>query len=287
MRILAVGTATLDIVNRVPVYPQEDQELRATQQRIRCGGNACNTLTVLSRLGHEVSWAGVLADDASGERIRKELIERGIDLRWAKTYLGGVTPTSYITSSEQTGSRTIVHYRSLPEYDASYFFDIDLAPYHWIHFEGRHPSATQKMLQHARRVHRRATRSLELEKHREGLERCLTDVDVVMIAKQYALSKQCQEAKQIFDLIRPMAGASALLYLAWGDQGAWCQPPEGPRQHQPACQPSEIVDTLGAGDVFNAGLIHGLQQGNNPLEALNIAIQMAGEKCGRYGMEDG
>ncbi|MEJ2611053.1 MAG: hypothetical protein P8179_13455 [Candidatus Thiodiazotropha sp.] len=65
MRVLAIGVATLDIINRVAMYPEEDQELRASEQAIRRGGNACNTLTVLSRLGHKSYWAGMLADDGS------------------------------------------------------------------------------------------------------------------------------------------------------------------------------------------------------------------------------
>ena len=46
--ILAVGIATIDIINRVNGYPHEDDEIRAISQSIRRGGNATNTLVVLS-----------------------------------------------------------------------------------------------------------------------------------------------------------------------------------------------------------------------------------------------
>ena len=57
--VLAVGVATLDIINEVESYPPEDGEVRALAQAIRRGGNASNTLVVLSQLGHSCEWAGV------------------------------------------------------------------------------------------------------------------------------------------------------------------------------------------------------------------------------------
>lgn len=84
MRILAVGVATLDIVNRVVAYPQEDQEIRAVSQSRRRGGNACNSLTVLSRLGHRCSWAGVMADDEASRFILEQLQTVQIDTRWVR-----------------------------------------------------------------------------------------------------------------------------------------------------------------------------------------------------------
>ena len=283
MRVLAVGVATLDIVNRVAAYPKEDQELRASAQQIRRGGNACNTLTVLSRLGHEACWAGMLADDAASELIRRDLAASRVDTQWARVHPGGVTPTSYITSSQATGSRTIVHYRELPEYDDGHFSEVDLRPFDWLHFEGRNPQATEVMLKRARQADTGAQISLELEKPRAGLEGCLAYADVVMISRAYALSKACRDAERLFEMVRPMAG-SALLYLAWGDQGAWLQTGDGDSRFMPAFEPSRVVDTLGAGDVFNAGVIHSLHQGDGPREALAYAIRIAGEKCAREGL---
>jgi ketohexokinase len=46
-----------------------------------------------------------------------------------------------------------------------------------------------------------------------------------------------------------------------------------------------LVDTLGAGDVFNAGLIHALLEGEDPRRALALAVELAGRKCGRQGLD--
>jgi ketohexokinase len=284
MRILAVGVATLDIVNRVEAYPQEDQEIRAMAQHRRRGGNACNTLTVLSRLGHHCSWAGMLADDENSRFVLEDLQVSGIDTRLARVETGSVTPTSYIASSQATGSRTIIHYRKLSEYAAHHFSGIDLTPFDWVHFEGRNPEATLVMLQRVKARIPTAHISIELEKSRAGLERCLAYVDSVMISRAFALAKGFDEAQGLFNYIRPWAGR-ATVFLAWGSLGGWLQCSDGAMQFLPAHKPPEVVDTLGAGDVFNAGLIHGLYVWNDPLEALRFGIQIAGEKCGCEGID--
>lgn len=50
-----------------------------------------------------------------------------------------------------------------------------------------------------------------------------------------------------------------------------------------AYSPQQIVDTLGAGDTFNAGLIHCLSIGKNLQDSLSFACKLAGAKCGMSG----
>ncbi|MDO7667563.1 MAG: PfkB family carbohydrate kinase, partial [Pseudomonadota bacterium] len=72
-KILAIGIATLDIINTVESYPDEDSEQRALSQHQTRGGNATNTLTVLSQLGHHCTWAGVLIDEPDSQVIQHDL----------------------------------------------------------------------------------------------------------------------------------------------------------------------------------------------------------------------
>lgn len=283
MRVLAVGGATLDIINSVAVYPKEDDELRATAQQQCRGGNATNTLVVLSQLGHHCSWAGTLGDDEASRIILRDLQRNGVDTQCATIQPGGITPTSYIITSQATGSRTIVHYRDLPEYQVEAFEKIDLNQYDWIHFEGREVSAYDAMLRHARHSQHSATISLEIEKPRSGIERLAPLADIVIFAKAYASARGYECAQDLFDSIRSRSN-TAILFAAWGEDGAWLQTADGKMLHEPAYRPSQVIDTLGAGDVFNAGVIDGMLTGSDPAAALCKAVHLAGEKCGRRGV---
>lgn len=59
---------------------------------------------------------------------------------------------------------------------------------------------------------------------------------------------------------------SAVLICAWAEKGADALGPDGPIVHSNAFPPETLVDTLGAGDTFNAAVIYTLSNG----ETLNI-----------------
>jgi ketohexokinase len=63
--------------------------------------------------------------------------------------------------------------------------------------------------------------------------------------------------------------------------------PRAPQVYSSAAySPSEVVDTLGAGDTFNAAVLHCLSNNERNLQdTLNYACKLAGFKCGVLGYE--
>jgi ketohexokinase len=49
--------------------------------------------------------------------------------------------------------------------------------------------------------------------------------------------------------------------------------------------PDRVVDTLGAGDTFNAGIISGYLDGLDTDATLARACRLAGRKCGQAGFD--
>lgn len=282
-RILAVGNATLDIINLVDTYPQEDQEVRAlSQQRCR-GGNATNSLVVLSQLGHRCAWAGTLATEPDAETIKADLQKHQIDLSAVHTVAYGKVPTSYVSLSRSNGSRTIVHFRDLPEYQANHFAALDIQRFDWIHFEGRNLDQVKPMLEHMRRNHPRIPCSIEAEKPREGIEQLFPLADLLMFSREFAQHKGYEDAGEFLRHMRRKK-LPAQMSCTWGEKGAHGLNRQGEIIHVPALPLARVVDTLGAGDVFNAGLIDQLVRGRQLDTALTAAAQLAGKKCGIYGL---
>lgn len=282
-RILAVGNATLDIVNLVDGFPPEDAEVRALAQFHRRGGNVANTLVALSQLGHQCHWAGTLADEPDAAFIRADLEHYAVALDAVHVAAQGKVPTSYITLNRKNGSRTIVHYRDLEEYPFEDFAKIDLNIFNWLHFEGRNLDAIEKMLRHANALRPELPRSIEVEKPRPGIERLFSLADVLLFSKGYA-QHHGHENAGTFLMEQRKTAPHAKLVCAWGEAGAYAITQDNGLLFTPAYPPEKVVDTIGAGDVFNAGIIDALVRGEALSEAIRSAAQHAGRKCGREGI---
>lgn len=281
-RILSVGIATLDIINEVDHYPAEDEELRAQHQRLQRGGNAANTACVLTQFGHQVSLLCTLANDAAAGRIRHDLQTHGVMLDQLVTIEKAHTPTSYITLNRRNGSRTIVHYRDLPEVRVGDFEQIDPQGYDWFHFEGRNLEVSETMLRHLTRQRVDQPISIEIEKPRTDIERLYPYADILLFSRAFAEHHDYTCADALFDALRQQK-VKAILICSWGAEGAWACDQHGQRYHSPARIPIRVVDTLGAGDTFNAGLIHALLEGQSLSTALRQACELAGRKVGQNG----
>lgn len=276
--ILAVGIATLDIVNTLATYPREDEEVRAlAQSRVR-GGNATNTLVILSQLGHDCHWAGVLPRESDSQVVVDDLDKHHVDLAAVQRPRSGKLPTSYISLSAETGSRTIVHYRDLAEYDFAAFDELDLSRYDWIHFEGRNVPELGKMLKKARQAG--VPCSLEVEKPREGIEALFDLPNVLLFSRAWVSHRGFDLAEEFLE----SRSWGQPVFVAWGAAGAWCRTAEG-EVLQASPLPVDVVDSLGAGDVFNAAVIHGVLRKLPMQDVLNQAVRLASEKCARQGLE--
>lgn len=283
-RILAIGIATLDIINAVDGYPAEDAEVRALDQRVCRGGNATNTLAVLAQFGHRVSWGGVWVDEPDAGRIQADLDHHGIDRSPCRRISAGKVPTSYITLNRRNGSRTIVHYRDLPEFRCEDFRGIDLADFDWLHFEGRNVGETAAMLRHARNRAPDLPISLEVEKPREGIETLFAEADVLLFSPDYARSRGLAPASLLAEV--RVRQDRADLFCTDGARGAVALDRAGRAYSSCAFPPAAVMDTLGAGDTFNAAVIDGRLRGLEMPALLERACRVAGRKVGQTGLRD-
>ena len=286
-QVLGVGIATVDIVNLVDDYPPEDAEVRAFDQRIVRGGNAANTLAVLRQFDRPCVWLGTLAADAGAALITNDLERRGISHEFAIAIPGGRTPTSYIALSRATGSRTIVHYRKQRELNARDFDAVPLTDLAWVHFEGRNPLETAAMIARVRRERPDLPVSVEIEKPRDDIERLFRGANLLIFSRAFAaaMSPLGSAADPTTFLRQRSADSDAdLCLLPWGSAGAYGLARGGEPVFAAAQPPEVLVDTLGAGDAFNAAVIDGLMRGLELPSLLAHANHIAGEKCGRHGI---
>ncbi|XP_028285437.1 ketohexokinase isoform X3 [Parambassis ranga] len=289
-KILCVGLVCLDIINVVEKYPEEDSDSRCLSQRWQRGGNASNTCTVLSLLGASCAFMGSLSAGPVADFILEDFQNSCIDVSLVSEHAQCVLPASVVISSVSTGSRTILHMnRNLPDVSAEDFSKIDLHQFKWIHWEGRNADEQVKMIQKVLMYNStlpqqdRISMSVEIEKIREPLFQLFPHGDVVFVSKDVArhFGFQSGEAavKGLYSRVKP----GATLICAWAEKGADALGPDGVVVHSDAFSPETLVDTLGAGDTFNAAVIYTLYNGGTLQDALIFGCKVAGRKCGFHG----
>ncbi|CAG8467587.1 6950_t:CDS:2 [Paraglomus occultum] len=306
LKILAIGTAYEDTILYVEKFPPEDGKQRAQKVEKRRGGNAGNTLTILSQFPNFQSYfmASMASEEASNFLIN-DFEKHGIQTSACIFRQNAFhSPVAYIIQAEETSSRTIINYNSIEELTSAEFgekFDelcdgetmsslIGDVPFHWIHFEGRNVEETAKMMDYVdtKPWRSRTVVSVELEKpHRHGLEHLMRRADVIFFSKVFAEGKGYDHPGDFLTVMAPACKSTAYLFCTWGDAGASCF--HNPTQRlftAPALPITRVVDTVGAGDTFIAGVIYGLSLGVAPESVLRFACELAGHKCLQIGFDE-
>lgn len=284
-QVLLIGNALVDWVNEVDHYPFEDEELRVLKYSRRVGGNAANTAQVLQQLGHECTWLGTLADDNEGVWLKSTLQKQGIAMDYAPVLANTHTPHSTIILNQSNGSRTILHQRQLPELQTEHLNTLLLSEYDWFHLEGRNVDLLPEFLKTIQRSRIDQPISLEIEKNRHGLEVLMAEVDVVFMSGAYFKAKYLSQNP--YAVLRELSTRypKTIITITLGAEGALVVDAQGQIHYAPA-QVVEVLDTVGAGDVFNAAMISALASGLTPQEALYFAVQLAQHKVQQYGLDN-
>ena len=232
-----------------------------------------------------------LASDNINNYIESDLKQHGISFNRCPKHEGKDSPNSYIILNAN-GSRTIMHTNlGLPELTFEDFQKVeDIFKYSWIHFEGR-PAITEihKMLQYLNNFENKPGISLEMEKLNRNYDPLLPYVNVIFVSKEYA---QSLGFKSKLDLVQGLERQKKLksdlrIICAWGEEGAAGKDSDGSIIDVSAFQPPNgvVIDTIGAGDTFNAAVVSCLSQHKSLKEALTVGCQVAGTKIGQVGFK--
>ncbi len=278
-KILMIGNCVLDEIWTLDHYPQEDEEMRAENRDTRLGGNACNSAQFLAQLGDDVALMTTLANDADARWMLGQLAESGVSTRDCRQIEKTASPKSVIWLNRQNGSRSIVHYRNLPELEVTDLLSVDTRELCWLHLEGRN---IECLLEALPKMRLPCPLSLEIEKPRPKIEKLLPLVNSVIVSKAY-LSARGIDARQCieeFQRINPALGIICTL----GERGVIAVDGNASLFELTAEPVKQVIDSIGAGDCFIAGFIHQRLRAQAFPAAVAFANRLAANKIQQRGI---
>ena len=269
--VLCLGLNASDHLCLIPSFPQAGSKLRMSRMVAAGGGQAATAACALARLGHRVAYAGVAGGDEAGSRAGPRLEKFGVAPLGLVCKPGASSQQAFIMVEQDSGERTIIWSR-----DRSCRLepaDLDpelLSSCRVLHLDGHFIEASLAAACLARKAG--ALVSLDGERIHPGSRELVSLCHIVVGEQSYP--------QRLTGIDDPAAALEALSALgpAWVGRTLGAGGAEllvaGKMYRHPGFS-VEVVDTTGAGDVFHAGLVHGVLLDQSPDQALATACALA------------
>jgi sulfofructose kinase len=255
-QVLCVGMATRDHIVLVDKYPAANERVVALESISSFGGPATTAAVTLSRLGVSVAISCVIGDDEDGVAIINMLNREGIDTQHVviDKSVRTATGTIVVSKSEQTRAIMVQPHSQRPSKPAN------IKEYQWIHVD---QFGMQTIKDWGVRRGESAKLSIDIGYDTPGLNAA----DYDLYAPSENITIDVTTAARDKNIVVVSKGGEGSVYSDGVDSGI-----------VPAIS-TEIVSTLGAGDVFHGALV-ATQVWSKPIaEAVAIANAVAGLSC--------
>jgi sulfofructose kinase len=282
--VIGLGQCALDLLGRVPAYPEVDQKTELSDFQVQGGGPVATALVTLARLGVPTAFLGRVGDDDFGTRIRQGLVEEGVDCRGLLTEPGAASQFAFIAVEATTGRRNIFWTRGSARPLSPADIDADLIRNcRILHLDGLQAEVSIAAACIARE-HGVIT-VLDGGTFREGSPELIPLIDHLVVSERFA--RQISgggDPQGILERLLSHGAKAATVTL--GEKGSRTLTIRGEEFEQPAFA-VKAVDTTGCGDVFHGGYIFGLLQGWPLPRTLRFAAACAALKAMALGGRTG
>lgn len=284
--VLSIGVCTIDLIVRIPAFPEPDSRSAMRDLTESIGGVACVAAVALARLGARAGFAGEVGDDVYGRAIRAGLSADGVDVALLSTRLRQATPTTVILSDLSAKTRTIINHPSAATASVAPSAALTraalAAPY--LHLD--HTAFVQVAGDLLPRCRAAGTLvSLDAGIAIPGIEAYLQFIDVY-VTTQRQLLDMTGEPDPARALAWVRARGPRVVAATLGAQGSVGLCDDGAALHAPPFH-VDVADTTGAGDVYHGAFLYALLQRQALRDALIFANAAAALSCRAVGGRPG
>jgi sugar/nucleoside kinase (ribokinase family) len=254
------------------------------------GGSAANTCAVAAALGARVAYLGKVADDQLGKVFSHDMTATGVHFPSAPLYGGAPTARCLIVVTPDAQRTMHTYLGACVSFDEADVNEALIADSAVLYLEGYlfDPPAAQRAFRRAAAAAHAAGRKVALslsdafcvDRHRAAFRELVKqDVDI-LFANEAEVTSLYEE--NTFEAAAERARADvALAALTRSEAGSVVL--RGAEMVEIAAEPTQVVDTTGAGDAYAAGFLVGLTTGKPLPVCGRIASIAAAEVISHYG----
>lgn len=271
-RVVCIGIATVDSIAVIDRLPEPGERMPAREACLAGGGVAATAAVTLARLGVPVAFIGRVGDDAAGVMVAEGLRRENVDTSGLRV-VPGRTPVTLVFVEAGSGERTLVpDTRGVPPIELTDGDIARCAETEWIHVDQTGHPTVAKLRDAGVRT------KVSFDGGNVDREYDLGQVDLYAPTERALLARYPGRA-----LADAIAAATAegpdLVVVTRGDQGSVAAGRTSSVTAEAAPFETDVVSTLGAGDVFHGALLAALLDGMNLHEALRRANAAAVMSC--------
>ncbi len=289
--------------------------LQEPRLEVHVGGAEANVGVSLARFGHDVRMATTVADNPLGAHALGELRRHGVDTRGVKREADGRMGLYFLTTGAVQRASEVVYDRADSSFArstaADYNWDLLLQDVQWLHLSGVSPALGADVAQ-ATLAAARAARSRGVKVSFDGnfrpklwqrwggdakaILRELFDQADIVFADYRDIEVVLGLGFEQSEVVAKVEAAAAAAFAAFPNLqwmactqrqtlsvdhhalGALLLGRDGTRAQAPVRQLQGIVDRIGGGDAFAAGVLHGLMQGWDADATVRFGLAAGGLK---------
>lgn len=266
------------------------EELDGVKHLKACGGSAANTLFTMQQLGAKTFYSCKVGSDEAGDFFYRDLIMNGIQTNLHENPRDGVTGKCIVLVTPDADRTMNTFLGATARFSKVQLSETALINSEYIYIEGylvAQPAACEAAIL-AREI---------AEKHKIKTALTLSDPNMVtyfkdglnaMIGNQVDLLFCNEKEAMLFTNTNSIDDAKQALKkyaktfaMTLGGEGALIY--DGREFYSISAYPVNVVDTVGAGDVFSGAFLYGITHGYSYLKAGMIASFAASKVVSKFG----
>lgn len=277
-KICVIGSLNIDLVINVERFHIPGETISGLGKEEHYGGKGANQAIALGKLGADVAMFGVVGNDSEGSRYKKHLSDNNVETKYLSVYDNEVTGSAIIEVDSDGENRIIIIPGANAKLDNDYFDSIKMAllNYDIFLFQLETPLNTVEKFIKFLSVHDK-TIILDPAPAQELNEDILKHIDYITPNNSELQLISNLEIKGISDVI---AASKVLLrkgvqnvIAKSGSNGAYLINADGFKHFKGF--KVDAIDTIAAGDAFNAGFAYSIAK-NHEIDKAIITANAVG-----------